>query len=134
MSPLARRSPEWRPRVAGAARCSGRSWLTLHEQKVPAAGGEEVRMPALAMQRIAGDQVTGQVRWAVQGDGECGDLVAVGDRGLSEYQPAGVVIDAEGPRLLVGGPGSAQGLAVHRQHRALLGPGLPDPCRCRDSG
>jgi hypothetical protein len=50
---------------------------------------------ALAVQRVGGDQASGEVGQAAQGGGKCGDLVAVGDRGLGEHQPAGVVVDAD---------------------------------------
>ena len=49
---------------------------------MPAAGGEELGVSALAVQRVRGDQASGQFGQAVQGGGEGGDLVAVGDRGL----------------------------------------------------
>ena len=49
---------------------------------MPAAGGEERGVSALAVQRVRGDQASGQFGQAVQGGGEGGDLVAVGDRGL----------------------------------------------------
>src|SRR4051794_41784228 len=64
------------------------------EQVVPAAGGEEICMRALAVQYVGGDQHVAQVGQGGQGSGERGDLVTGGYGGVGEGPPGGVGVEA----------------------------------------
>jgi hypothetical protein len=106
-------------------RASSRGWFALIARVVPAAGVQVVRVAAVGVQGIGGDQHVVDVELVEQG-GERGDLAALLlDLDLAEDGAGGLVENRHQMRQVdaaVGGTdvGAAQGLAVQGVHAALF--------------
>jgi hypothetical protein len=91
------------------------------DQVVRAAFVQPVRVLALGVQRVRGDQHAAELAGLVQHSGEHSDFAGLAAYGSLGEHYAGAVVQAgqQVRRGAASGPGAAHGLAVYREHHPL---------------